>query len=174
MKLPLTIALTMAFLTSQAQTDSDSLKVAATDSVAAAVLPDSLGLVLLDSSLFMLTHAQDQYITSTLNTTLTYRFYIPTCKELESRKGLLYYFIDGTAIPYCGQCVETTDNEGVLVLYYEEVATLPNTFWPGTKVKSISTYKDGLRHGSKVYFDKKGKHTKIETYENGKLVTGSR
>lgn len=171
MKPLLTIALFLASFTSWAQTDSDSLKVSASDSLAA-VMPDSLGVVPMDSSLFMITHAQDPYITSTLSAPLTYRFYIPTCKELESKKGMLHYFIEGQAVPYCGQCVETTDNKGVVVLYSEEAAILPDTFWPGTTVKSISTYKDGLRHGSTVHFDKKGKHTKIETYENGKLVKG--
>jgi hypothetical protein len=88
MKLPLTIALTIAFLTSQAQTDSDTLKVAAPDSLAGLVLPDSIMWVALDSALFRLTPAQELYITSipSLDPVGLYT-YIPSCKELEARKG---------------------------------------------------------------------------------------
>jgi len=169
MKLPLTIALTIAFLTSWGQTDSDSLKVAAPDSLAGLVLPDSLSLVPMDSTLFMMTHAQDSFIN--VSDTLSHYFYITTCKDIENRKGILYYYIEGVAIPFCGQCVETNDDRGVLVLYSKEVYSLPEIIKSDNTVKAAHMYKDGLRHGISEYFDKKGKRTKMETYENGKLVT---
>ena len=164
MKLPLTIALTIAFLTSWAQTDSDSLKVAASDSLAGLVLPDSLWWVALDSNLGMIMPPQELYITtsSSLDPIGIY-MYIPACKDLENRKGILYYFIDGVAIPYCGQCVETNDGKGITVLYSKEVYTLPEIIKSDNTVKAAHMYKDGLRHGISEYFDK-----------NGKLVTNDR
>jgi hypothetical protein len=175
MKLPLTTALIIAFLTSQAQTDSDTLKVAAPDSVVALVLPDSLMWVALDSVLFRTTPAQELYITSipSLDPVGLY-LNIPSCKELEARKGILYYFINGSPIPYCGQCVETNDGKGITVLYTKEVYTLPEIIKSDNTIKAAHMYKDGVRHGISEYFDKNGKRTKVETYENGKLVTSDR
>lgn len=173
MKLPLTITLTIAFLTSWAQTDSDSLKVAAPDSLAGLVLPDSLWWAVQDSTVGMITPPQELYITtySSLDPIGIY-MYIPACKDLENRKGILYYFIDGVAIPYCGQCVETNDGKGITVLYSKEVYTLPEIIKSDNTVRAAHMYKDGVRQGISEYFDKKGQRTKMERYENGKLVTG--
>jgi len=135
-------------------------------------MSDSLSLVALDSTLFMMTYAQDSFIN--VSDTLSHYFYITSCKDLENRKGILYYFIDGAAIPFCGQCVETNDDQGVLVLYSKEVYTIPEIIKSDNTVKAAHMYKDGVRHGISEYFDKSGKRTKMETYENGKLVTNDR
>jgi len=57
------------------------------------------------------------------------------------------------------------------VLYSKEVYTLPEIIKSDNTVKAAHIYKDGVRHGISEYFDKNGKRTKMERYENGKLVT---
>lgn len=175
MKTGLTILFAIFISAGFSQTNPDSLQLQKSDSTGVFLLSDSLSKqFFLPKIPHQTSYAEPVYLS----------VFIPNCSDLKTRGGLFYLGQD--SLPYCGYCAVLQYGEKSSITYYEYSHSptslsekLDTSQWSGgyftnekgSKVKIISSYKNGLRDGRREYYKINGELYKIEIYKNGRLVS---
>lgn len=110
-----------------------------------------------------------------LNQSSSYYFYgfIPNCATLNLKENKWYYNQD--TIPYCGECVVWHKFNSVASSLnywskYQYGFSFEHSTWiSADRIKIVSSYNNGKRHGSRNYYNLKSELIKTENYENGVL-----